>query len=181
MTRPFYSLQVQGPQSKSLFKVIFIEIKPQNFNIGRTFWLVRVRAFIFHMSIPCDKTVLLAPSSRTSVKAKVSFHDHTHMKWNFFYIGHNFWIVWHGPLFLTCEFIVTRLFCSLQVQSHQSESVFKVILMQNANFNIGHNFWMVWYRVLIFDMWIPCDRTLMIVPSSKSSVKVMVKYQGHSF
>ena len=33
--------------------------------------LVRLRAFIFRMSIPCDKTFLLVPSSRSSVKDTV--------------------------------------------------------------------------------------------------------------
>ena len=32
------------------------------FYIGHIFWLVRVRAFIFHMSILCDMTFLLVPS-----------------------------------------------------------------------------------------------------------------------
>ena len=41
-----------------------------NFYIGHIFWLVRLKAFIFHMSIPCDKTSLLVPSSRSSVKVK---------------------------------------------------------------------------------------------------------------
>ena len=27
----------------------------------------------------------------------------------------------------------------------------------------------------------PCDKTVLLVPSSRSSVKVQVKYQGHSF
>ena len=30
-------------------------------------------------------------------------------------------------------------------------------------------------------MSIPCNKTFMLVPSSRSSVKVKVKYQGHSF
>ena len=30
-------------------------------------------------------------------------------------------------------------------------------------------------------MSIPCDKTFLLVPSSRSSVKVKVKYQGHSF
>ena len=45
----------------------------KNFYIGHIFWLVRCRAFIFHMSIPCDKTFLLVPSSRSSVKVKVKY------------------------------------------------------------------------------------------------------------
>ena len=57
-------------RSRSGFKVIFIK-KTQNFDIGHTFWLVRVRTFIFHMSIPFYKTFLLVLSWRSSVKAKV--------------------------------------------------------------------------------------------------------------
>ena len=47
----------------------------KNFYIGHIFWLVRLRAFIFHMSIPCDKTFLLVPSSRSSVKVKYQGHS----------------------------------------------------------------------------------------------------------
>ena len=31
------------------------------------------KAFIFHINIPCDKTFLLVPSSRSSVKVKVKY------------------------------------------------------------------------------------------------------------
>ena len=41
-----------------------------NLNISHIIRLVRVKAFIFHISIPCDKTFLLVPSSRSSVKVK---------------------------------------------------------------------------------------------------------------
>ena len=30
-------------------------------------------------------------------------------------------------------------------------------------------------------MCIPCDKTFLLVPTSRSSVKVKVNYQGHSF
>ena len=53
----------------------------QNFHIGYIFWLERVRAFIFHMSIPCDKTFLLVPSLRSSVKVK--YQGHTFQKTGF--------------------------------------------------------------------------------------------------
>ena len=33
----------------------------------------------------------------------------------------------------------------------------------------------------MFHMSISCDKTFLLVPSLRSSVKVMVKYQGHSF
>ena len=32
-----------------------------------------------------------------------------------------------------------------------------------------------------FQMNIPCDKNFLLVPSSRSSVKVKVKYQGHNF
>ena len=38
---------------------------------------------------------------------------------------------------------------------------------------------MVSDRTFIFHMCIPCDKTFLLVPSSRSSVKV--KYQGYSF
>ena len=87
------------------------------------------------------------------------------------------------PSYLTCLFIVTRPFYWFQVQGHdsRSRSVFKVILVQNANFNTRHNFWMTWHRTCIFCMWISCDQTLMMLPNSRSSLKVKIKYQGHSF
>ena len=43
-------------------------------------WLVRVRTFIFHMSIPCDKTSLFVPSSRSSVKVNVEYQGHNFQK-----------------------------------------------------------------------------------------------------
>ena len=44
------------------------------------FLLLRVRAFICHMSIPCDKNFLFVPSSRSSVKVKVEFQGHNLQK-----------------------------------------------------------------------------------------------------
>ena len=46
---------------------------------------------------------------------------------------------------------------------------------------IGHIFRLVILRALTFHLSIPCDKTFLLVPSSRSSVKVKVKYQGHSF
>ena len=48
------------------------------FYIGHIIWLVRVRAFIFHMSKPCEKTFLLVPSARSS--AKVEYQGHNFQK-----------------------------------------------------------------------------------------------------
>ena len=48
----------------------------KNFYTGHIFWLVRLRAVIFHMSIPCDKTFLLVPSSRSSVRVNFKYQDH---------------------------------------------------------------------------------------------------------
>ena len=42
--------------------------------------LVRVIALVFHMSIPCEKTFMLVPSSRSSVKVKVRYQDHSFRK-----------------------------------------------------------------------------------------------------
>ena len=53
----------------------------KNFNIGHIFWLVRLRAFIFHMSICCDKTFLLVPSSRSSVEVKYQGHSFREKIW----------------------------------------------------------------------------------------------------
>ena len=35
---------------------------------------------MFHMRIPCDKTFLLVPSSRLSVKVKVEYQGHNFQK-----------------------------------------------------------------------------------------------------
>ena len=38
-----------------------------------------------------------------------------------------------------------------------------------------------WPYLFVFHMSIPSDKTLLLVLSSRSSVKVRIKYQGHSF
>ena len=48
----------------------------KNFYIGQIFCFIRVRAFIFHTSIPCDKICLMIRSSRSSVKVKVEYVGH---------------------------------------------------------------------------------------------------------
>ena len=54
--------------------------KKKNIYIGHMFWLVRLRAFIFHMSRPCDKTFMLVPSLRSSMKVKVKYQGHSFRK-----------------------------------------------------------------------------------------------------
>ena len=39
---------------------------------------------------------------------------------------------------------------------------------------------MVSVRPFIFHIYIPCGKTLSLVPKSRSSVKLMHRYQGHS-
>ena len=56
-----------------------------------------------------------------------------------------------------------------------------VLLFVRKNFYIGHSFWLVRVKAIIFHMSIPCYKIFLLVPSSRSSVKVTVKYQGHSF
>ena len=99
---------------------------PQKLLHWRYLLLVRVRAFIFHMSIPCDKTFLLVPSSRSSLKVKFSFQGHTLLKCKTFTLDITFEWNYTGSSYLTCEFIVTRPFCLLQVQGHCSRSNIKV-------------------------------------------------------
>ena len=75
------------------------------------------------MSISCDKTFLLVPSSRSSVKAKISFQGYFHTTYKIvFTLDITFECYDIGPSYLTCEFIVIRSFCSLQLQCHQSRS-----------------------------------------------------------
>ena len=52
----------------------------KNFYIVLIFWSVRVKAFMFHVSIPCDKIFLLVPSSWSSVKVKVKYQGHSFLK-----------------------------------------------------------------------------------------------------
>ena len=54
-----------------------------------------------------------------------------------------------------------------------------ICLFVCKNFWIGHSFWMVSDRAFIFCIYIPWDKTLSLVPKSRSSVKVKVKYQGY--
>ena len=37
----------------------------KNFNLANNFWTVSARALIFHMSIPCDKTIVFYPVTMT--------------------------------------------------------------------------------------------------------------------
>ena len=53
--------------------------------------------------------------------------------------------------------------------------------LQKKKLNIGHNFLMVCIRAFIFHMCISCGETFSLVPGSRSSVKIKVKYQGHFF
>ena len=79
--RPFCLLQAQSRQSRSVFKVNFIRKKKKK-NIGHIFRFVRVRVFLFYMSIPCEKTFLLATSPRSLARSrsvlKVSFIKKKH-------------------------------------------------------------------------------------------------------
>ena len=71
------------------------------------------------MSIPCAKTPLLVPCSRSSVKVKVNFQGHTNAKCKTFTLDINYECYDIGPKNLAREFIVTRPFCWYQVQGHQ--------------------------------------------------------------
>ena len=53
--------------------LLSICLSTKNFHICHIFRLVRVGAFIFQMSITCDKTFLLVLSSRSSVKVKFKY------------------------------------------------------------------------------------------------------------
>ena len=47
--------------------------------------------------------------------------------------------------------------------------------------NIGHNFLIVSDRACILHMCISCSKDFALVPRSRPSIKVKVKYQGHIF
>ena len=55
---------------------------------------------------------------------------------------------------------------------------FVCLLFVCKNFYIGHSFWMISDRAFIFHIHISYGNTLSLVPKSRSSVKVKVKYQG---
>ena len=48
-------------------------------------------------------------------------------------------------------------------------------------FNVGHNFRMESDRAFMFQMCVPCGLTFSVVPRSRTSVNVKVKYPGHIF
>jgi hypothetical protein len=78
-----------------------LEVWPtfQKFNIRHIFWMVSDRAFMIHMCVPYDKTLLLVPKCLTLWHWPWSL---THFK--NFYIGHIFWI---SDKDFICVFLVT--------------------------------------------------------------------------
>ena len=60
-------------------------------------------------------------------------------------------------------------------------SFWPVRLFVHKNFYIGHRFWIASDSAFTFHIYIPWGKTLSLVPKSRSSVKVKVKYQGHRF
>ena len=121
------------------------------------FWLVTVRAFIFHMSISCDKTFLLVTCSRSSARSrsvfKINFIEKTMMSLR----------GWSSAFFLCplidwSEDIVFGLSICLQV-----------CLFVCKNFDIGHIFWLVRVRAFIIHMSLSCDKNFLLVTSSRSS------------
>ena len=96
----------------------------KNFYIGHIFWLVGLGAFIFHMSIPYDKTFLLVPSSRSSVKVK--------------YQGHKVWKKWPllGNYKHSLFFLESHLFACLLMLSILCNQEFWPIVHSLPNYEI---------------------------------------------
>ena len=96
--------------------------KNNSLKLAVFFLFVRVRAFISHRSIPCDKTFLLVPSSKLS--AKVSFEGHTPTKCKTFTLDITF--EWYDIRLSYFDMLIhcdnTFLFVT------RPRSVFKVIL-----------------------------------------------------
>jgi hypothetical protein len=120
-------------------------------------WFVGTRAFIFHMSIPCEKTF---PWVSTFLTLTLMF-DHLIENFNLVYI---FWFVgiyeiWH----FTCVFLVTRPYSGYQKFDLVTFTLVCDLLIKN--FNLGYNFWMASTRALIFHMGIPSDKTFQWVPT----------------
>ena len=77
----FFTPRIDRSRAYSFWFVhLSVCLSAKNFYIGHIFRLVRIRAFIFHTSIPCDKTFWLVPSSRSSVKFKVKYQGHSFRK-----------------------------------------------------------------------------------------------------
>ena len=57
-----------------LFVCVSVCLSAKTCTLAIPFKLVRLRAFIFRMSIPCDKTFLWVPSSRSLVKVVYQAH-----------------------------------------------------------------------------------------------------------
>ena len=53
------------------------------------------------------------------------------------------------------------------------------VCLSTRNFNISHDFWILSNRTCIFHVCMPYGKIFFVVPRSRSSVNVIVKYQGH--
>ena len=78
-----------------------------------------------------------------------------------------------------CMNTIKNYFLCPHIDRSGVHSFWPVRLFVRTKYYTGHIFWLLRFGALIFHMSIPCDKTFLLVSSSRSSVRV--KYQGHSF
>ena len=103
----------------------------KNFYTGHVFWFVRVKVFIFHTSIPCDKTFLLVPSRKSSVKVE--------------YQGHNFQkmtvagaLVFHKHILFFLQLLPVPIFLNCIPSS--KKDILELKALANGNSNVAEMF-----------------------------------------
>jgi hypothetical protein len=135
------------PGSKIVGHIVFvlsvILSSAKNVNLGYNFWMVRVRAVIFQMSIPFDKTFPLVPTFFTlwpwclrymyvlnTLTLAIYFDWKVLGRWHFTRV-----FLWTGILVGTKTFDLVTLMFDLLVK----------------NYNLGYIFWIVCTRSLIYE------------------------------
>ena len=127
-------------------------------NLDHNFWTKRDRAFIFHMCISCDKTFL----------SKLKFLTSWPWPWLLTYFWKNLTLAITfepkeiGLSYFTCVFLVARPFCWKQnFLPHDLDLDFWPAFKK---LNLDHNFWTKSDRALILHIFIPSDKTFLLIP-----------------
>ena len=123
----------------------------ENFNLANNFWTVSARALIFHMSIPCYKTLPWVPLFFTLWPWPWSL---THLLKTT--LAYYFWtvsaraLIFHMSIPCGKTFLRFHYFLPCDLDLRVWHLLFK-------NFNVAKNFWIVSASALMFHMNIPCD------------------------
>ena len=132
----------------------------KNFNLDHIFWTVRYRAFIFHMCIPCDKTLPWVPYLFELMTLTVTFGLH-YKNFNL----HHFWTVTDRAfIFHMCvpcdkTFPSVPNILTVWTLTYILNLVTLTFDLYFENFNIDHNFWTIRERSFVFNMCVPRDKT----------------------